>query len=119
ANLRVNISHLRKCLGEGKDGARYVINLPGRGYSFVVPVTRVHPELSPLRHEDIRSADPYSASQPLVPTPEHSLPEQSGRLIGRDASIRTLIQMLIDHRFVSIIGPGGMGKTTVAVSVTH
>lgn len=119
ANLRVNISHLRKCLGEGKNGARYVINLPGRGYSFVMPVTRVHPELSSQRLGDIRSADPRSALQPLVPTSEHSLPEQSGRLIGRDASIRTLIQMLIDHRFVSIIGPGGMGKTTVAISVTH
>jgi len=32
ANLRVNIANLRKCLGEGKDGARYVVNLPGRGY---------------------------------------------------------------------------------------
>src|SRR5882672_8716309 len=40
ANLRVHVSHLRKALGEGHYGARYVANVPGRGYCFVAPVTR-------------------------------------------------------------------------------
>lgn len=119
ANLRVNISNLRKSLGEGQDGARYVVNLPGRGYSFVVPVTRVHSDSSSQKLEAIRSPDPRTASQPLVSASEHPLPGQLERLIGRDASVRTLVQMLTEHRFVSIVGPGGMGKTTVAISVAH
>ncbi|RTZ47815.1 transcriptional regulator [Candidimonas sp. SYP-B2681] len=119
ANLRVNISNLRKCLGEGKDAARYIVNLPGRGYSFVAPVTRVRSESTSRNLEASRSPDPRSSSPPLVSASEHSLPQRLGRLIGRDASVRILVEMLTEHRFVSIIGPGGMGKTTVAISVAH
>lgn len=36
--LRVHIGALRKALGEGAGGARYIANVPGRGYSFVAPV---------------------------------------------------------------------------------
>jgi DNA-binding winged helix-turn-helix (wHTH) protein len=118
-SLRVAIESLRKCLGEGKDGARYIVNLPGRGYSFVAPVTRVRIESSSQELEATRSLDPRSGSQPHVSALEHSLPERLGRLIGRDASIRALVELLTRHRFVSIIGPGGMGKTTVAISVAR
>lgn len=38
ANLRVTISALRKVLGDGKDGARYIVNVMGRGYAFVAPL---------------------------------------------------------------------------------
>jgi hypothetical protein len=31
---------LRKALGDGQDGARYVINVPGRGYCFVTAIER-------------------------------------------------------------------------------
>src|ERR1700726_3103941 len=40
ANLRAHIAALRKALGDGRDGARYVTNISGRGYCFVAPVTR-------------------------------------------------------------------------------
>jgi DNA-binding winged helix-turn-helix (wHTH) protein len=40
ANLRVHVAGLRKALGDGHNGARYVANVPGRGYCFVAPVTR-------------------------------------------------------------------------------
>src|ERR1700754_2958440 len=42
-SLRVNIAALRKALGDGEAGARYVANIPGRGYSFVAPVSRSRP----------------------------------------------------------------------------
>lgn len=119
ANLRVNIASLRKCLGEGKDGARYIVNLPGRGYSFVAPVTRARFESLSWKLEATRSHDCRSTSQPPVSASGHSLPERLGRLIGRDVSVQGLVELLTNHRFVSIIGPGGMGKTTVAISVAH
>ncbi|MEH2561778.1 DNA-binding winged helix-turn-helix (wHTH) protein [Bradyrhizobium sp. AZCC 2289] len=37
-NLRVHVANLRKALGDGRDGARYVTNVAGRGYCFVAPV---------------------------------------------------------------------------------
>jgi DNA-binding winged helix-turn-helix (wHTH) protein len=39
ANLTVHISALRRALRDGRDGNRFVINIPGRGYCFVAPVT--------------------------------------------------------------------------------
>lgn len=119
ANVRVNIASLRKCLGEGKDGARYIVTVPGRGYSFVAPVIRVRIESLSRRLEATRSPDSRAGSQRPVSVPGHSLPERLGRLIGRDASVGALVELLTKHRFVSIIGPGGMGKTTVAISVAH
>ena len=38
ANLTVHISALRRTLRDGRDGNRFIINIPGRGYSFVAPV---------------------------------------------------------------------------------
>ena len=38
ANLTVHISALRRMLRDGRDGNRFIINIPGRGYSFVAPV---------------------------------------------------------------------------------
>ncbi|MBV8400514.1 MAG: winged helix-turn-helix domain-containing protein, partial [Acetobacteraceae bacterium] len=43
ANLRFQVATLRKALGDGRAGRRYVANNPGRGYTFVAPVTREHP----------------------------------------------------------------------------
>src|SRR6266481_8948507 len=40
ANLRFHIAGLRKALGDGRDGARYITNVTGRGYCFVAPVQR-------------------------------------------------------------------------------
>ena len=39
ANLTVHISALRRALRDGRDGNRFIINVPGRGYSFVAGVT--------------------------------------------------------------------------------
>src|ERR1700741_1127603 len=46
-NLKVHIAALRRALGDGRDGNRYVVNTPGRGYRFVAPVTIVEDPLRP------------------------------------------------------------------------
>ncbi len=38
--LRVHVAALRKALGDGRAGKRYIVNNPGRGYSFAAPVAR-------------------------------------------------------------------------------
>jgi DNA-binding winged helix-turn-helix (wHTH) protein len=55
-NLKVHVAPLRKALGDGRDGNRYIASIPGRGYSFVAPVTsssrpticlgRSHPQIN-------------------------------------------------------------------------
>src|SRR5580700_756813 len=107
ANLRAQIAALRKTLGDGRDGARYVSNVAGRGYCFVARVTR------------------SSAKQPIpitgiTPTERvQRLPPRLTRMVGRDDTVRSLAEQLQMWRFVSIVGPGGVGKTTVAISVAH
>src|SRR5258705_13084809 len=40
-------------------------------------------------------------------------------MVGREETVREICQKLIAERFVSIVGPGGMGKTTVALAVAR
>jgi predicted ATPase/DNA-binding winged helix-turn-helix (wHTH) protein len=106
ANLRVHIANLRKALGDGREGARYIVTVPGRGYSFVAPVTRSAPQPSP-------------SNRAVVSDRPQRLPPKLSRMIGRDDTIRALSAQVMTYRFVSIVGPGGGGKTTVAISVAH
>src|SRR6202453_2713565 len=107
ANLRAHIAALRKALGDGRDGARYVTNISGRGYCFVAPVTR----------SSARQTVPVTG----ITTTERvqNLPPRLTRMVDRDGTVRALAQQLQVWRFVSIVGPGGVGKTTVAISVAH
>ena len=38
SNLAVHISALRRALRDGRDGRRFIVNIPGRGYRFVASV---------------------------------------------------------------------------------
>ncbi|MDR6661318.1 putative ATPase/DNA-binding winged helix-turn-helix (wHTH) protein [Tardiphaga robiniae] len=105
-SLRVHIAAVRKALGDGEGDARYLATLSGRGYCFVAPIVTSH---API------------AVMPLVRTSEHpaTLPTRLARMVGRDDAIRDVSQQLLIDRFVTIVGPGGLGKTTVAVAVVH
>src|SRR5262245_46283280 len=48
ANLTVHISALRRALRDGRDGNRFIINIPGRGYKFVGTVAASHHQKSPV-----------------------------------------------------------------------
>lgn len=106
ANLRVHIAALRRLLGDGKEGARYIANVPGRGYVFVATVDRSKPQGA-----ERPSPQPVARARHLPPLPH--------RLIGRTEVIVRLSSLLRSRRFVSVIGPGGIGKTTVALAVAH
>jgi predicted ATPase/DNA-binding winged helix-turn-helix (wHTH) protein len=106
SNLRVQIATLRKALSDGEHGARYISNVTGRGYCFVAPVSRSTGELT--------VAEGYSGGEQL-----RKLPPRLGRMVGREEAVRAVSEQLAAERFVSIVGPGGIGKTTVAISVAH
>ena len=46
-NLKIQVSALRRALGDGQGGHRYVVTVPGRGYNFVAPVRREEPSRAP------------------------------------------------------------------------
>jgi predicted ATPase len=49
----------------------------------------------------------------------HNLPVRVARSVGREDTVRTISAQLATGRFVSVTGPGGIGKTTVAIMVGH
>lgn len=100
-SLRVHLSALRKALGDGQFGNKYIANIQGRGYSFIAPVARLPVE-----------ANAFSGLS--------NLPPALGRMVGRNnvvAEIRQLLQT--KQRLITVLGAGGIGKTTVALSVGH
>ena len=66
ANLRGHIASLRRALGDGREGARYIVTVPGRGYSFVAPVTRSAAQPSPSKQAVVfdRAAKPPTQVEP-------------------------------------------------------
>src|SRR3954451_8557662 len=106
ANLKVQVSALRRALGDGRGGRRYVVTVPGRGYSFVAPVSLEEPPAAP----------PLPT---IAPAGGHNLPLAVTRMIGRDETVATLVARLSRERLVTIVGPGGIGKTTVALAVAE
>lgn len=107
-NLRVNVVELRKALGDGKDGTRYITSIPGRGYCFVAPV----------RHGD-RAEVPAPVSAVPDKAAPPALPHRLDRMIGRDEVVAELVRRLLRDRFVTLRGPGGIGKTTIATALAH
>jgi DNA-binding winged helix-turn-helix (wHTH) protein/tetratricopeptide (TPR) repeat protein/TolB-like protein len=72
ANLTQNISSLRKALGERANDHRYVVTVPGRGYSFVAEVQEV--SLDATGEFSVRELLPGIAAPPPQPPPQ--LPAQ-------------------------------------------
>jgi predicted ATPase/DNA-binding winged helix-turn-helix (wHTH) protein len=102
-NLKFQISALRRTLGGGN---RYLVNVPGRGYSFVAPVARA---------EEAGTAAP----EPVETETAHNLPALLTRLIGRGDTITRLAHQLLRQRLLTIVGAGGIGKTSVALAVAE
>jgi predicted ATPase/DNA-binding winged helix-turn-helix (wHTH) protein len=91
ANIRVHVASLRRALGEEHG----IVNHPGQGYSLSVPVRR-QADQAPM-----------------------SLPLPSRILLGRGEDLDALRESLASSRLTTIIGPGGIGKTSMALAVAQ
>src|SRR5256714_6136757 len=106
ANLKIQISALRRALGDGQGGNRYITTITGRGYNFVAPV----------RFEKLARAPPPAT---IASAAAHNLPLAMTRMIGREEVVATLVSRVSRGRVLTIVGPGGIGKTTVALAVAE
>jgi predicted ATPase/DNA-binding winged helix-turn-helix (wHTH) protein len=101
--LRVHLSALRKALGSGESERKFITNVQGRGYCFIAPVTR-------------QTAEDHDAN---LFVRSSNLPPALSRMIGRDDIVLELRARLQMERLITILGAGGIGKTTVALAVGH
>jgi predicted ATPase len=97
ANLKVQISTLRKALRGCEGLIRAESSL---GYRFLGEAVRSDPYLDAQRRS---SLVPRLLTEP----------------IGRDGVIADIVGLLKESRLVTVLGPGGIGKTTVALAIAH
>jgi predicted ATPase/DNA-binding winged helix-turn-helix (wHTH) protein len=105
-NLKFQIAALRRALRDGQDGRRYLATSPGQGYRFVADVTVEGEAASPIA--------PSGAS-----AGKHNLTARLTPLIGRDDLVSKLESRLVAKRLITIVGPGGIGKTSVAMATAE
>ncbi len=99
-NLRVQVAALRRALKDGQNGQRYIETIPLRGYCFVARVEQVN-------------------ANPQITVPKHNLPARLTSVIGRDEVVGRIVRQLPGGRLMTLVGPGGIGKTTVACRVAE
>jgi predicted ATPase/DNA-binding winged helix-turn-helix (wHTH) protein len=101
-SIRVHVAAIRKALADGQFGNRYIANVKGRGYSFVGTVVRLGGGTE-SRNARFR----YQGRLPVRPI----------MMIGRETVVSEVSDKLRNERFVTLLGPGGIGKTTIALAV--
>ena len=101
--LRVHIATLRKLLAvEGREGV-HIVSVTGRGYSLIAPTPQDGLVAPPVR----------SDREPSLATPP------AAALVGRDALLAGILQQLRSQRLVTLVGPGGVGKTALACEIAQ
>ena len=102
SNLRAQIALLRKALGDSGGAAHFIVAVPGRGYRFVAPIS-----------SSILADGAEAASA------QNNLPRLLRSPIGREEAIKTVRGRFQRYRLTTIVGPGGIGKTTLGVAVAE
>ena len=68
---------------------------------------------------EIQAGFTLSPPHPITPTPLHNLPLQPTPFVGRVQEVENSIRQLTDQacRLLTLIGPGGIGKTRLALEI--
>ena len=92
-SVRFHVAALRRALGDGESGARFIATVPGRGYCFVGVGGQS------------RNSTPQQPVEPAV----RLLRSVPSRVVGREEVVTELTRRLDGQRFVTVVGEGGIG----------
>ena len=108
SSLRFHIKNLRKALGDAQSDTRYVTNVPGRGYCFAARVDRM-PGADGPQSDGRQSGGARGGAR-------SNLPARGTVIVGRSDSMEAVSHELSRTRIVTIAGPAGIGKTSLAIA---
>ena len=105
-SLRFHMVSLRKALGESaQEGGGYLTTVAGRGYCFTGATC---------------SEPAETVSPPRTPASQlPKLPFSVRRMIGMGEAVADAVLELTSRRFLTLVGPPGIGKTTLAIQLGH
>ena len=103
-NLQVHVAALRKVLGP-----QAIATIPGRGYQFALAIDVLEPVVLPAA----------TAAAAVAPGRDPGNLPSTAPLIGRAADIAAVDALLRDHRALTLVGAGGIGKTRLALAVAQ
>ncbi|MBR0852925.1 helix-turn-helix transcriptional regulator [Bradyrhizobium liaoningense] len=105
SNLKVNMWSLRRSLGDTQIEPVYIATVARRGYKFIADVQTSIAEIE----GDLAPAEPVAVSRPPL----------LRDLVGRESDMADIADLLAQKRHVTLAGPGGVGKTTLAVAAAQ
>jgi len=108
-SLQAQISALRKAFAADRDLIR---TIAGRGYQFTGVIRTVSTRPDP----DASAGPPQPTSTPSPPT---NVPQPVSELIGRDVELDEILDLSISHRLITLVGPGGIGKTRLSIEIAR
>ena len=101
-NLQVQICALRRAFGVDRD---LISTVPRHGYRFTGQVMA----------DDRSASTAHVGPEPTVSFASN-LPIPLGELIGRETDLRHVVEEQANHRLLTLTGPGGIGKTSLALA---
>lgn len=110
SNLPVHVSALRKALGTAA-----IATIPGRGYRFTLAQDKGAG--AAVDAPAIVNARAEAPAPSPVPAGRFDQALETEPLIGREEAVYDIVATLLDHRLVSVVGAGGIGKTRLARAV--
>jgi predicted ATPase/DNA-binding winged helix-turn-helix (wHTH) protein len=118
------ISKIRQVLRDDAEQPRFIQTITGKGYRFIASVVEAEPSPAPrarvLEFAATRDGLPEREVK-LTEVRPANLPSQRTGFVGREKEVAAATELLLrqDVRLVTVTGPGGIGKTRLAIKVAN
>ncbi len=110
--LTTRIKAIRRAVGDSGRVQHTIRTAHGKGYQFVAPLTEAQSIQAGSRPTD---SGGHAGSNATL----RRIPATTNRFRGREHELNELQSKLTEERLVTILGPGGTGKTRLSVELAH